>query len=120
MIDDEEDLLELSAYWFRSRGHQVMTAINCETGINLLKTVAFDIVLLDMRMPNVDGVETLRRIRQMKKDLPVVLVTAYADDKMIKEAESLGISGVFRKGAGLHNLLLVIEVALKRGTTAAA
>lgn len=120
MIDDEEDLLELSAYWFRSRGHQVMTAINCETGLNLLKTISFDIVLLDMRMPNVDGIETLRRIRAIKKELPVVIVTAYADDKMVKQAEGLGISGVFRKGAGLDNLLLVIEVALKRGSTAAA
>ena len=97
MIDDEEDFLELSAFWFRRKGHQVMTALSCETGLNLIKTIPLDIVFLDMRMPNVDGVETLRRIREIKKKIPVILVTAYTDDAMIRKAEAMGISGIFRK-----------------------
>lgn len=113
MIDDEEDFLELAAFWFRRKGHQVMTALNCETGLDLIKTVPLDVVFLDMRMPNVDGVETLRRIRQIKKKIPVILVTACADDAMIRKAGEMGISGIFRKGASFDNLRVVMEIALR-------
>ena len=119
MIDDEEDFLELAAFWFHRKGHQVMTALNCETGLNLIKTVPLDVVFLDMRMPNVDGAETLKRIRQIKKDLPVIIVTAYADDAMIQKANAMGISGIFRKGASFDNLQVVMEVALKSEAAAA-
>ena len=113
MIDDEEDFLNLASFQFRKRGHQVMTALNCETGLKLISTIPLDIVFLDMRMPSVDGAETLKRIREMKKDLPVIVVTAHASDEMIKKAEALGISGVFHKGVNLNNLQVVMEVALK-------
>ncbi len=112
MIDDEEAFLEIAAARFRKRGHLVMTALNCETGINLIKTVAVDVVFLDLRMPRVDGVETLRRIRQIKKDLPVILVTAHRSDEVIKKAKELGISSVFDKSGDLHGLHAVMEAAL--------
>ena len=95
-----------------------MTALNCETGLKLIETVPLDIVFLDMRMPSVDGVETLKRIRKIKKDLPVVLVSAHASDEMIKKAEALGISGIFHKGVNLNNLQVVMEVALKSAAAA--
>ena len=112
MIDDEEDFLELASFQFRKRGHQVVTAINCETGLNLIRTVPLDVVFLDMRMPHVDGVETLRRIRAMKKDLPVIVVTAHASDEMIQKVEELGISAVFYKSSNLSNLQAVMDKAL--------
>src|SRR3989338_4687106 len=118
MIDDEEDFLELCSFQFRRRGHKVMTAINCETGLNLIKTVPLDIVFLDMRMPHVDGVETLRRIRKIKKDLPVIIVTAHASEEMIRNAEELGISAVFHKSTSLSNLQAVMEKALRGGVSA--
>jgi CheY-like chemotaxis protein len=112
MIDDEEAFLEIAASRFRKRGHLVLTALNCETGINLIKTVAVDVVFLDLRMPHVDGVETLRRIRQIKKELPVIIVTAHSSDKVIQQAKELGISGVFDKSGDLHGLHAVMEAAL--------
>lgn len=112
MIDDEEAFLEMAAFRFRRRGHLVMTALNCEIGLNLIKTVAVDVVFLDLWMPNVDGVETLRRIREIKKELPVIIVTAHASDPKIQEAEKLGISGVYHKGGDLHGLHVVMEAAL--------
>ncbi len=112
MIDDEEDFLELASFQFRKTGHKVMTALNCETGLNLINTIPLDVVFLDMRMPHVDGVETLRRIRQMKKELPVIVVTAHASEEMIKKVEALGISAVFYKSANMSNLQAVMDKAL--------
>lgn len=114
VIDDEEDFLDLIAFRFRHRGHQVMTALNCETGLKLLSAVPIDVVFLDMRMPHVDGVETLRRIRAMRKDLPVVVVTAHATDEMIQKATELGISGVYRKDVNFDDLHDIMEAALAK------
>lgn len=114
VIDDEEDFLELIAFRFRKKGHQVMTAVNCEVGLNLLKASPVDVVFLDMRMPHVDGVETLRRIRQIRQDLPVIVVTAHATDEMIQRATELGISGVYRKDVNFDDLHRIMEVALKK------
>jgi len=58
-------------------------------------------------------VETLQRIRQIKKDLPVIVVTAHSSDDMVRRAEELGVSGIFRKGGSLNDLQSVIEEALK-------
>lgn len=113
MIDDEESFLVLASHRFRKHGHQVMTALNCETGLNLLKTVPVDVVFLDMRMPGVDGVETLLRIRKIKKDLPVIVVTAHASEETMTEVRRLGISAVFNKSGNLADLHSVMETALK-------
>ena len=112
IIDDNEDFLDMISYWFQSKGHHVLTAINCEAGLKIVETAPVDIVFLDMRMPNVDGVETLRRIRKIKKDLPVMLVTAYPQDDKVKEATELGIAGVFRKDGGFEALQSVMETTL--------
>ncbi|MDO8729879.1 MAG: response regulator [Candidatus Omnitrophota bacterium] len=112
VIDDEEGFLALASLQFGKRGHKVMTALNCETGLNLIKTVPLDVVFLDLRMPGVDGIETLRRIRRIKKELPVIVVTAHTSDEMIQQAEDLGISAVFRKGTPLSDLEVVMEKAL--------
>ena len=115
VIDDEEDFLELLAFRFRQMGHLVMTALNCETGLKLLESVPVDVVFLDMRMPHVDGVETLRRIRRIRKDLPVVIVTAHPTDEMVQKAVELGISGVYRKDVSFDDLHEIMETALKSG-----
>lgn len=114
VIDDEEDFLELIAFRFRKQGHLVMTAVNCEIGLNVIKSVPVDVVFLDMRMPHVDGVETLRRLRQIRPDLPVIIVTAHATDEMVQKATELRISGVYRKDVNFDDLHRIMEVALKK------
>ena len=114
VIDDHEDFLETLSYWLQAKGHHVMTAINCEAGLRIIQVAQLDVVFLDMHMPKVDGIETLRRIRETHKDLPVILVTAYAVDEKVKQAGELGISGVFPKDGGFDKLLQVMEQALKK------
>ena len=113
LIDDHEGFLETVSYWLKAKGHSVMTATHCEAGLKIIESTPLDIVFLDMHMPKVNGVETLRRIRQIKKDLPVILVTAYLEDDLINQATELGISGLFPKEGDFNKLLNVMEVALR-------
>ena len=115
LVDDEEDFTEAVGFWLTSRGHHVSKARDGEQALAMLKTDHFDVVLLDVMMPKLDGIETLRRLRSFNKTLPVVLVTAsnLTDENKYAGAKALGISGLFPKGASLSQLNVALEVALR-------
>jgi two-component system response regulator AtoC len=65
-------------------------------------------------MPVMDGVQTLKNIRQLNKDIPVIVITAYASDEKVTEAEKYGISGLFYKYKDLSESANLIETVLRR------
>ena len=81
LIDDEENILMLYQQELLEEGYQVLTAQNAREGIDKIKAELFDLVVMDIRMPAMDGLEALGRILGLKKDIPVVLNTAYSNYK---------------------------------------
>jgi two-component system invasion response regulator UvrY len=71
-----------------------------------------DLILMDLSMPDLDGIEAMRRIHRKKPDLPVVILTAHADAGVEKEARDAGASGFLAKGGALEDLLVVLQDAL--------
>lgn len=114
MVDDETDFLEPVAFWLKSKGYAVTTLTSGEEAVELVKRSPPDVVFLDINMPGIDGIETLRRIRAHTRELPVVMVTAaYQDEKNVSRASTLGISGFFPKNNSLSELVRVIETCLR-------
>jgi two-component system, NarL family, nitrate/nitrite response regulator NarL len=70
-----------------------------------------DLVLMDLSMPDLDGIESMRRIHRKKPDLPVVILTAHADPGVEKEAREAGASGFLAKGSALEDLVLILREA---------
>ena len=70
-----------------------------------------DLVLMDLSMPEVDGIEAMRKIHREKPDLPVVILTAHADPGVEKEAREAGASGFLAKGTALEQLVVVLHEA---------
>jgi DNA-binding NarL/FixJ family response regulator len=70
-----------------------------------------DLVLMDLSMPDLDGIAAMRRIHARKPDLPVVILTAHADPGVEKEAREAGASGFLAKGTALEELVLVLHEA---------
>jgi DNA-binding NarL/FixJ family response regulator len=70
-----------------------------------------DLVLMDLSMPDCDGIEAMRRIHRHKPDLPVVILTAHADPGVEKEAREAGASGFLAKGTALEDLVIVLHEA---------
>jgi CheY-like chemotaxis protein len=81
LIDDEEHILMLYQQELLEEGYEVHTAQNAREGIDKIKSEFFDLVVMDIRMPAMDGLEALGRILGLKKDIPIILNTAYPSYK---------------------------------------
>ncbi len=114
IIDDEPDFLATISYWLTSRGYDVVVANGGAQALAQLASSAFDIIFLDIVMPRLDGMETLKRLRTMGIKSPVVLLTTtWQDPASLIDFQVLGISGVFQKQGSLTAFIEVLESALK-------
>ena len=120
LVDDEPDFVELIKSRLAANEYQVVTAKNGKEALDLLECLTcdkFDAVLLDILMPEIDGLEVLKRIRQQDKELPVFMLTAYSDKGMFEQSNKLGASGYIVKTNDLqqeiNNINNILRLAPK-------
>lgn len=113
LVDDQDDFRQLMTFWLNSKGYSVITASDGKNAIRLVKEKGQDILFLDLKMPVMGGLETLKRIRKFNKTLPTIVISAYVDDPDSKEIMSYGISGIFYKGKNFEEALSLLESALR-------
>jgi DNA-binding NarL/FixJ family response regulator len=70
-----------------------------------------DVIIMDLSMPDLSGIDAMKRIHERRPDLPVVILTAHADDGTEREAREAGASGFVAKGTGLRDLVVVLQEA---------
>ncbi len=97
VIDDDELIRSLFKETLEEQGHTVVTVDIGAKGIAYVKQHDFDLVFLDLKMPGVDGAETLREIRSIKRKIPVVVITGYPDSEMMERAIRYGPLGIMTK-----------------------
>lgn len=113
LVDDEEDFRQLMVFWLELKGYTAITASDGKAAVEMVKKEKPDIMLLDIRMPLMDGRDTLKKIRRFNKNLPVILISAYVNDPRTKDILSYGISGVFYKAKDFNLVLPLLESALR-------
>ena len=113
LVDDEEELLKAMKIRLASWGYDVITATNGKEAIRLIKKEIPEAIILDIMMPEIDGIETLRQIRRFNKKIPVIMLTAYGDKERLEKTRKLGIAGFIQKGTEFENASNLIRVALK-------
>lgn len=113
LVDDEEDFRKLLAFWLKSKGYSVITASNGEEALKLVSQESPSLIFMDLNMPVMNGTDTLKKLRESNKDVPVIIISSYVDDRKAKEAMDLGISGVFYKGKDFQEGLSLLEAALR-------
>ena len=109
IIDDEPEVCELLADFLKMHGYQAFTAVRAVDGLTLAGTEKPDLVLLDIMMPEIDGLECLQRIRKSSPDSIVIMVSGLKDEKIAKEAIRRGAYDYVAKPfdlAFLRNTLL--------------
>ncbi len=112
IIDDEPYLPHQFARYLKKHGYEVYTAPDGEAGLQELQKNDIDLVLLDLRLPRMEGLEVLQQIRKIDQDLPVVILTAYGNVASAVAAMKLGAADYLLKGFDLDELLLVVQRAL--------
>ncbi|WP_083676015.1 response regulator [Paenibacillus sp. FSL H8-0548] len=97
VVDDNTSLRSMLNELFTSLGFNVFEAANGAQALELFQQEMPNCVLLDLKMPDRDGIEILRDLRELSQAVPVILITGYADPAQLEEAEKLGISDCFMK-----------------------
>src|SRR3989338_7095276 len=97
VVDNEADFRRLMTFWLDSKGYSVVVASDGESAIQLVKEEKPDVVFMDLKMPVMDGLEAIKRIRRFDKEIPIIIISAHLNDPKEKDALSCKISGVFYK-----------------------
>lgn len=117
IVDDEVDFLNIIKMRLEKNKYDVITAVNGREALEKLENDSPDAVLLDILMPKLDGLQTLKKIRKKNKDLPVYIITAFSNEERFKLARKLGASGFIVKTSDLQkeikNITSVLRMADK-------
>jgi CheY-like chemotaxis protein len=105
IVDDDQRMTRTLADIMALSGYDVTEAWSGEEAVEKVRAETFDCVVSDIRMPEMDGVELHRQLREIQPGLPVVLMTAYAAEDLIRRGLDEGVVGVFDKPLDINSLL---------------
>jgi DNA-binding NtrC family response regulator len=114
IVDDEKDFVEMLSQRFQDDGHVVRVAYNAEEGLESLAKQEPDVVVLDVRMPGMDGIAALRKIRARHPLVEVVLLTGHGSAETAVEGLKLGAYDYLQKPTKYEDLLETLKAARAR------
>src|SRR5579862_3667645 len=116
IIDDEADMRFAIRMLLERTGHTVVEAAEGEAALVRLAEGGIDLALLDMRLPGMDGIQILQKIREQRKDVPVIMVTGYGNVELVDQALQMGADHYLSKPFHNKELIDVVHFTLqKRG-----
>lgn len=114
VVDDEQIQVETLARALRKTGHEVRTAMRGEDAVAVVKDEAVDIVISDLRMPDISGLEVLKQIKQIQPEVAVIMATAFGTVSGAVEAMKEGAADYLTKPVDLDELDLIVARVLER------
>lgn len=119
VIDDDKLILMTLKRLLKREGYDVITALNGQTALRHMEEDGFDLIISDIKMPQMDGIETIRKIREFlaeyhKTPIPELFITGYAKEDVYQKALELHAAGYIEKPFDLKELLTNIEKNTKR------
>jgi len=117
IVDDQNGIRVLLMEVFGSEGYQTFQASNGKMALEIVKNESPDLVLLDMKIPGMDGLEILKRVKEINRDIKVIMMTAYGELDMIKEAIELGALMHFTKPFDIDEMRTAVNMQLRGSET---
>ena len=111
LVDDEKDFLDIMAERMATRGMDVATADSAEDALKMVIAESYDAVIMDLMMPEMDGLKALKLFKNLRPELSIILLTANVPQETCLEAIKLGAMAVIEKPADLNLLTQKIEEA---------
>jgi DNA-binding NtrC family response regulator len=113
IVDDEPDMLKLLGMIIRDKTpYETITTNNPTEALDLVKKGGYDLVITDLKMPGLDGVEMLEAVKKYDADIPVIIMTAYGTVETAEEALSKGAFDFITKPFRKEQILFTIEKAM--------
>ena len=114
IVDDEQSYRQLLTHVFELDGHSVRTARNGREGLEALDAEPADVVISDVKMPDMTGIEMLRAIRETQPDLGLILMTAFSSVENAREAFKLGAEDFIEKPFDVEELKLIVRKVIEK------
>ncbi len=114
LVDDEADFVESLSKRLKNRGLKVSVATKGQRALNLLDREKFDIIVLDLSMPEMDGLETLENIKGKDADVEIIMLSGHGNVKNTIAAMKLGAADFLEKPVDFHELLQKIAEAREK------
>lgn len=114
IVDDEKNIRQTLSTHLESEDYEVETAMNGEEGLKEFDKKNYDLVLLDMKLPGVDGIEILKKMKEKKEDIVVIIITAYGTIENSVEAMKLGAFDYIQKPFNPDEISDIVTDVLKR------
>ena len=111
LVDDEKEFVEALGERLTSRGMVVSTLTSAKDAVQKVNLEAYDAIILDLQMPEMDGLEVLAAIKKIKPEMQVILLTGHGTVKKSVEAMKLGAMDFLEKPADIENLTEIIKTA---------
>lgn len=112
IVDDDDAHLSMLKTVLKSLGHPVQTATDGEEALRITRKVPCDLILMDVRMANIGGIEALRNIKEFNPAIPIIIMTAYSSIDTAVEAMKLGAYDYLTKPLNFEELKIIIERAM--------
>ena len=105
IVDDEKSVRDFLEHYLKEKGFKdILSVDNGAAGIDIVKNSDIKLLLLDMRLPGMDGLEVLRKVKEIKKDIGVIMITGYSDESVAKKAIAQGAFDYIMKPFDLQYL----------------
>ena len=112
VIDDEEEIRKLLSFELGQQGYKVVTAANAGKGLERINQETFDLVISDIKMPGMDGVALLGKIKKINPDIEVIMATGYGTMDSVIESMRKGASDYINKPFNLEEVTIAVEKAI--------
>ena len=114
IVDDEQSYRQLLNLVFQGDGHNIRTAMNGRDALRQLEAESADVIITDVKMPDMDGIELLRAVREFLPDVGVILMTAFATVDTAREAFKLGADDFIQKPFDVEELKVIVKKAIEK------
>ena len=112
-VDDEENIRNLITYTFEEHNLEVMTAENGKAAITILENNPIDVIITDLLMPTMTGLDLIREMKKRKSAIPIIIITAYGNTEMVKEIIAEGVFRLIEKPLDFDILVPIVRDAIE-------
>jgi DNA-binding NtrC family response regulator len=113
IVDDEEDTTLILAQVLKKEGYEVVTANNGQVALEIVENQRINLILTDIRMPHMDGMELLKNVKRNARPIPIILMTAHYGIDTYIDSNELGAFEYLCKPINIYDLKAIVQKALE-------